>query len=134
MEENEKIAPEGAAEEGASECEVEEKDAPAGEGEIPSSGIGREIALGLREIIVEEIERRLAPRDSRSDEEAALRALAQDPRFLRLLSERLAREEASARTPDARRRSSTALPASARQTPKNLDDARAAARRYFKID
>ena len=107
--------------------------------ETGAKALGREIALGLREIITEEIDRRLAtkseaPAALEEDDTALYQALMSDPRFLRLLSERLARRDTAARMPNVRRRGATVLPASAPSAPKNLDDAKAAARKYFRID
>lgn len=145
MEENENIMPEEVAEtvaEVVSETAAETE--PSGEGEAEATApelraLGREIADGLREVIGEEIDRRLRASDGSvgEGEEGALALLLSDPRFLRILSERLSRDDAARRAdtaPTRRRRGAQPLPASAVSAPKTLDDARAAARKYFRID
>lgn len=99
---------------------------------------GRAIAEELRGVIDEELDRRFAAMTqdkATSEKEDALRALSRDPRFLRLLSEKLAleggrRESATG----ARRRGASLLPATAKQSPKTFDEAKSAARKYFRID
>ena len=137
MEENEKVTTEPA--EDALEAVDDGGQREDGERARELRSFGRAIAEELRGVIDEELDRRfaaMAEADAEQERDASLRALARDPRFLRILSERLATqsERSNAATPSARRRGSGVLPAAAKQSPQTLDDAKSAARKYFRID
>lgn len=137
MEENEKVTTEPAEDAKDAIDDGEQSEDGGRARELRS--FGRAIAEELRGVIDEELDRRfaaMAEADAEQERDTALRTLARDPRFLRILSERLAleREKSSAAAPSARRRGSGVLPAASNQSPQTLDDAKSAARKYFRID
>ena len=131
MEEKEKTNAEETPEETAPQPDEvsEEEQSRDTAGDI--SELGRALARELREVIGEEVSRHLA-REREEAETPELSELLCDPSFLSLLAGKLAEGRPSA--PPLRRRGSTLLPAGARREPKTLDDAREAARKYFKVN